>query len=76
MSNFLAGVKSRNIADLHADVREGATSAALVHLSNISYRLKANLKFDPASLKFQGNDEANKMITRNYRAPYVVPKNV
>jgi predicted dehydrogenase len=76
MANFLAGVKSRNIADLHADVREGATSAALVHLSNISYRLKANLKFDPATLKFQGSDEANKMITRNYRAPYVVPKNV
>lgn len=76
MANFLAGVKSRKISDLHADVREGATSAALVHLSNISYRLQQQLKFDPAALKFVGNDEATKMLTRNYRAPYVVPKNV
>jgi predicted dehydrogenase len=74
MANFLAGVKSRNVEDLHADVRIGATSAALVHLANISYRLKRELKFDPATLKFPGNDEATKMLTRNYRAPYVVPK--
>jgi predicted dehydrogenase len=76
MANFLTAVKSRNVGDLHADVREGATSAALVHLANISYRLKKELKFDAATLKFPGNDDATKMLTRNYRTPYVVPKNV
>ncbi len=76
MANFVAGVKSRKLEDLHADVRIGATSADLVHLANISYRLKHELKFDPAAKKFIGNEDANKMLTRNYRAPYVVPKNV
>ena len=76
MSNFLAAVKSRDIKDLHADVRIGATSADLVHLANISYRLKHELKFDPKTLKFTDNAAANEMLTRKYRAPYVVPKNV
>ena len=79
MANFLAGVKSRNIKDLHADVRIGATSADLVHLANISYRVKHELKFDSAALKFTGGAEANQaneMLTRKYRAPYVVPQNV
>ncbi len=76
MTNFLAGVKSRNVNDLHADVRLGATSADLVHLANISYRLKHELKFDPKALKFVDNAAANEMLTRKYRAPYVVPKNV
>jgi hypothetical protein len=76
MENFLAGVKSRKIADLHADVRIGATSADLVHLANISYRLKHELKFDPTAKRFLDNSEANEMLTRKYRAPYVVPKEV
>jgi len=76
MSNFLTAVKSRDIKDLHADVRIGATSADLVHLANISYRLKRELKFDPKTLKFVDSKEANAMLTRDYRAPYVVPKNV
>jgi predicted dehydrogenase len=76
MANFLAGVKSRDIKDLHADVRIGATSADLVHLANISYRLKHELKFDPKALKFVDNAAANEMLTRKYRASYVVPKNV
>jgi hypothetical protein len=36
------------------------------------------LTFDPASEQFTGerSEEANKLLTRNYRAPYVVPENV
>ncbi len=31
------------------------------------------LAFDPKAENFPGNDEANKMVTREYRAPFVVP---
>jgi hypothetical protein len=43
-------------------------------LANISYRLKHELKFDPKALKFTDNPLANEMLTRKYRAPYVVSK--
>ena len=76
MANFLAAVKSRNYQDLHADVAIGVMSADLVHLGNISYRLKRRLNFDPATKKFVGDKEADAMLTRKYRAPYVVPEKV
>jgi hypothetical protein len=51
-------------------------SSALAHLAAISYRLGRQLTFDPATEKFTGDSEANKMLTRNYRKPYVVPEKV
>jgi len=74
MANFLAAVKSRKHADLHADIEDGATSAALCHMANISYRLGRKLAFDPAAMRFRSDTEANKMLTREYRKPYVVPE--
>jgi hypothetical protein len=76
MENFLAAVKSRKYTDLNADVEVGARSMALVHMANISYRLKRTLKFDPATWTFPGDREANQMATREYRKPYVVPEKV
>jgi predicted dehydrogenase len=73
MANFLKAVRSRNYQDLNADVSEGATSAILVHMANISYRLGRRLGFDPQTENFVNDHEANRMKTRNpYRAPYIV----
>jgi hypothetical protein len=41
-------------------------------LANISYRLGRKLRFDPKQWEFTDAD-ANLMLTRAYRAPYVVP---
>jgi predicted dehydrogenase len=38
-ANFLKAVRSRNVAELHADVLEGHQSTSLCHVGNISYRL-------------------------------------
>ena len=73
MANFLKAVKSRNPADLTADVSVGVTSAALVHMANISYRVGRKLNYDSASGSFGGDAQANAMMTRPvYRSPYVV----
>ena len=72
MENFANGVRSRNYKDLSADVEIGVVSADLCHLANISYRLKKRLEFDGAKQEFKGDSAANKMLTRSYRAPYVV----
>lgn len=72
MANFLKAVKSRNYKDLNAEIEIGATSAGLCHLANISYRTGKKLEFDSAKMKFAGASDADKLLTRDYRKPYVV----
>ncbi len=74
--NFLQACRSRKAGDLTADVEVGVTSAVLVHIANISYRLKRSLVFDPKTMTFPGEVEANKMLTRPPRPPYAVPEKV
>ena len=74
--NFIAAVRSRRQQDLNADILEGHYSAALCHLANISYRLGRALEFDSETLMCRNDAEANRMFTREYRAPFVVPENV
>ncbi len=76
MANLLDAVRTRKAEDLHAPAEVGVLAASLCHLANISYRLRRALKFDPNTWQFVGDAEANRMITRPYRAPYVVPEKV
>jgi hypothetical protein len=75
-ANFIEAVRSRKHSDLNAPIEEGAISTTLVHLANISYRLGRTLNFDAASYSCTGDAEANRMFTRNYRKPFVVPQKV
>jgi hypothetical protein len=74
--NFLKVVKSRNYKELNADVAIGVMSASLVHIANASYRVGKRLTFDEKTLSFPGNKEATALLTRKYRAPYIVPEKV
>jgi predicted dehydrogenase len=75
-ANFIQAVRSRNWKDLNAPIDEGAISTTLVHLANISYRLGRTLHFDANAYQCTGDTEANRLFTRDYRAPFVVPANV
>lgn len=78
-SNFLDAVRSGNYHDLHCDVNEGFFSTVLPLTANISYRLKRDLEFmggDMDREKFVNDAEANELLTRAYRPPYVVPNEV
>ena len=61
---------------LHAEIEETYLSTAHCHLGNIAYRVNRELHFDPAQMQFTGDGEANKLLTREYRKPYVVPEKV
>lgn len=50
-----------------ADIAFGHHSAAACHLGNIASRLKRTLFFDGEKERFVGDDEANKLLTRDYR---------
>ena len=75
-ANFIDAVRSGSSIDLHCDIREGFYSTALPHLANIAYRTGRQLKFIGDNEKFANDSEADTMLTRRYRKPYVVPDNV
>ena len=74
--NFLDAIRAEDDKKLHCDILEGHLSSSIPLLSNISYRLGRQLKFDGAKEKFVNDAEADDMLTRKYRKPYVVPQNV
>ena len=71
MQNFLAAVRSRNYKELNDEIEIANLSAAMCHLANISYRVGRQLTLDNGP-KFVNDPEATKLITRDYREPYVV----
>ena len=71
MQNFLAACRSRNYKDLHDEIAGAYQSASLCHLANISYRVGRKLTLTPGP-RFANDAEADKLITRDYRKPYVV----
>ncbi|MCD6354617.1 MAG: hypothetical protein J7L95_03620, partial [Prolixibacteraceae bacterium] len=75
-ANFIDAIRSGSNYDLHCDIREGFYSSALPLLANVSYRLKRKLMFMGKYEKFINDPEADMMLTRRYRKPYVVPDNV
>ena len=75
-ANFLDGIRAGNNEALHCDITEGFYSSALPVLANISYRLGRALRFDGAKEKFVNDQEADKMLTREYRKPYVIGNNI
>ena len=75
-ANFLKAVRSRKPGDLNAPVETAHTASALAHLGNIAFRMGRVLTFDPKTEKFVGDREADKLLTRKYRPPYVVPDKV
>jgi predicted dehydrogenase len=75
-ANFLDAIRSGSDETLHCDINEGHLSTSLAHLANISYRLDRSLVFNSAQEKFANDREADAMLTRAYRKPFVVPARV
>ncbi len=71
--NFVDTIRTNDRSILEGDIQEGHYSCSLVHLANISYRLGRTLNFDATTEKFIGDNEANQMLDRDYRSPFVVP---
>lgn len=70
--DFLQAVRTRSATN--ASVEIAHASSALVHLGEIAYRTGGNLEFEPQSQQFVDNDPANKMLTKEYRKPYELPR--
>jgi predicted dehydrogenase len=74
VANFLECVRTRKEPNASAEVAH--LSCSLVHLGEIGYRVGRVLNFDPATERFKKDDEANAMLTKEYRKPWTLPDSV
>ena len=75
VQNFIECMWSR--ARPAADIEEGHLSTFMCHLGNISHRVGGRrLVLDGEKETFVGDPEANALLTRTYRPPFVVPEEV
>jgi predicted dehydrogenase len=70
--DFLAAIASRGKPV--ADIEEGAISSASCILANLSLGLGRSLSWDPEKWRVAGDEEANKLLRRPYRAPWTHPE--
>ena len=71
MYNFLDCVRSREQPIANAETAH--LSCGLVHLGEIAYRVGRVLDFDPDKEQFIDDAEADKLLTKEYREPWVIP---
>lgn len=71
IQNFLDCVRSRQLPI--ADVETGYRSVSACHVGTIAYRLGRKVRWDAQAETFPGDAEAQAMMTKKYRAPWVLP---
>lgn len=72
MRNFLDAIRTRGRPI--ADIEEGHISTASCILANLSQRLNRTLTWDAAKQVIERDDEANRLLRRAYRQPWVRPE--
>jgi predicted dehydrogenase len=71
MQDFLAAIRTRGRPV--ADIEEGHISTASCILANLALRLNRTLTWDARQGRVVGDDEANRLLRRPYRRPWVHP---
>jgi len=69
--NFLDCLKSRNQPVLNLEV--GHHLSTIAHLGNIAYRTGRKIVWDAEKEKIKGDNEADKLVSVNYRKPWNLP---
>ncbi len=72
MRDFLARIADRGRP--RSDVEEGAISTISCILGNISMKLGRALEWDEEAGRVKNDDEANALLARPYRAPWIHPQ--
>jgi len=75
-NNFVDAIRANDKSLLDGSIEVAHYSCTPIHLANISYRLGRTIKFDPVNEKCIDDPEADAMLTRNYREPFVIPEKI
>jgi len=68
--DFIHCIKNNAPAESMADAEVGHRTCSMGQLAHIAIQRGRKLEWDPARERFVGNDEANRMLSRAYRAPW------
>ena len=71
MKDFLAAIATRGRPV--ADIEQGYISTTSCILANLSMQLGRTLTWDAQAGHVVGDDEANRLLRRPYRAPWIHP---
>jgi predicted dehydrogenase len=74
--NFIQAIRTGDRSIQTAEIEQTHLSCAICHLGNIAYRLQRKLHFDADTERFAGDSEADGLLTRNYRKPFVVTEEI
>ncbi len=72
MLDFLKAIADRSKPI--ADIEQGHISTASCILANLSMQLGRSLKWDPEKHQVIGDEEANRLLRRPYRQPWIHPE--
>ena len=72
MQDFLAAIDARSKPV--ADIEQGYISTTSCILANLSMKLGRTLTWDAAKQRVKDDDEANRLLRRPYRSPWVHPE--
>jgi predicted dehydrogenase len=72
MQDFLTAIRTRGRPV--ADIEEGHISTASCILANLGLRLNRTLTWDARQHRIVGDEEANRLLRRPYRRPWVHPE--
>jgi predicted dehydrogenase len=70
--NFLDCMRTRKPP--HVDVETGQRATTVPHLGNIAYRTGRKIRWDADREKIVDDPQASELLTRTYRAPYLLPE--
>jgi len=74
LQNFLDCIRSGK--QPNADALTAHLSCALIHLGEIAYRTERVLHFDPKKEEIVNDKEASALLTKEYRKPWEMPREV
>jgi predicted dehydrogenase len=66
----------RTFRESFEDMKRHLADTGRVELANSTYRLGRTLSYDAQAERFVGAPDANQLLSRPYRAPFVVPEQV
>ena len=70
MQDYIDSV--RDGSDPVSPIEEAVNGDAICHMCDIAIRLKRPIRWDPATERFENDDEANARLTRTIRPPWTI----